>query len=158
MKNKIALAFMAVLAFACKKEEEKKPRPIDHAQWLIGTWGTSTSEGDLSETWIKENDSVFSGTAYFIKDEDTLHSETIALNQTGDNLVYTPIVKGQNEDRPVSFRLTSATANQLVFENPSHDYPQKIVYNKITKDSMVAEISGKQQEQASRQVYPMKRK
>lgn len=34
----------------------------------------------------------------------------------------------------------------MVFENPAHDYPNKIVYQKVGNDSLVAEIFGKKME------------
>jgi hypothetical protein len=54
--------------------------------------------------------------------------------------------------------MTKRTPIEMVFENPKHDYPQKITYRQITKDSMVATISGIQQGKPSSDSYPMKRR
>lgn len=152
------MAFAALALSACKKETEKQPGQIAKAEWLIGSWENKSEFGDLSENWTKVNDSTFQGTSYFIKGKDTLHSETVELSQKGDALIYSPNVKGQNGDLPVAFKMTSATANTLVFENPAHDFPQKISYKMITKDSIVAEISGKQGGKPASEAYPMGRK
>jgi len=45
----------------------------------------------------------------------------------------------------------------LVFENPKHDYPQKISYSQIIKDSIVIQISGIQQGKSSSTKYSMKK-
>jgi len=148
--------FIFVLA-ACNKKDSDKNDKIKSAVWLIGTWENNSDQGNLSETWKKENDSTFSGQAYFIKTDDTLHHESIVMKQTGEDLLYIPTVQGQNNGKPVTFKLTQATAKQLVFENPQHDYPQKIIYQQITKDSLVAKISGIQQGKPSSEEYPMKK-
>jgi hypothetical protein len=127
--------------------------------WLIGNWENKMDDGILSETWKKENDSTFSGTTYFIiNKKDTVHSETILLTQLNDELIYRPTVKGQNDDKPIDFIMTSDSENTFVFENPKHNYPQKIVYKKVNENSLVATISGMQQGKQSTESYPMKRK
>jgi hypothetical protein len=57
-------------------------------------------------------------------------------------MAYTVTVPDQNDAKPVRFEMTSITDKQVVFENPAHDYPNKIVYNKTAEDSLIAEISG----------------
>ncbi len=159
MKNTLSILFIIVILSSCGKSKIDAPRPIEKAEWLLGTWENASPDGKMTETWIRENDSVFSGQAFYITAKnDTLHSETIALNESDDILVYTPIVQGQNDGKPVSFKLTSSKSNQLTFENPAHDFPKKIVYTKITNDSIVAEISGIQQEKPSSEKFPLKRK
>ena len=70
-------------------------------------------------------------------------------------LTYTATIKGQNDDKAVAFNLTTATEKQLVFENGKHDYPKKISYTQISKDSLIAEISGMQQGKPSTEKYRM---
>jgi Domain of unknown function (DUF6265) len=105
----------------------------------------------------KKNDSTFSGRSNFIAGKDTLSSETISLEQNGGNIFFIPTVKGQNNEQPVKFLLTYSTMNQLVFENPEHDFPQKITYTQITKDSLLAEISGMMAGKQNSQKFPMTR-
>lgn len=151
---------MAALLLACNKSGKNKASkyaPIEKASWLVGNWENNSQQGNLSETWTKENDSVLKGTAYFIKKTDTLHFEAITLYQNGEDVHYSTSVKGQHNDKPVAYKLTSATATKWVFENHAHDYPKKIVYNKVTDDSLVAQLSGMQQGKPSAENYPMKR-
>jgi hypothetical protein len=146
---------------SCKDDSGKEKNKYDlikKVAWLEGTWENVSEQGNLSETWQKVNDSTYAGRGFFIKDKDTLHNESIELRQKGDIVSYNPTVQGQNNNRPVEFRMTSGTDNQLTFENAMHDYPKKIIYHKISKDSMVAEISGIQQGKSSVEKYPMKKK
>jgi hypothetical protein len=114
-------------------------------------------EGTLTESWKKLNDSTYVGSSYFIltNAKDTLHNETITLSQNDEDLIYSATVQGQNNDEPVSFKFNPSIENELVFENPTHDYPQKISYKKVSNIKLVATISGTQQGKSSQESYPM---
>lgn len=151
-------ALTALTVISCKKTERAEKTQIKLADWLIGNWENEMEQGTLLETWEKANDSTFNGKSYFIKDKDTLNNEVVMLTQKGDELFYIPTVIGQNNNEPVLFKMTKGSAKQLVFENPKHDFPQKIIYTQITKDSLVAEISGMENGKPASERYPMKRK
>lgn len=130
---------------------------IQKAEWLIGTWENKTQRGSIYETWTKARNNEFSGKSYSIKDKDTIVFENIRLVQEKNRLYYIPIVKNQNKSLPVRFVAKTISENQLVFENPQHDFPQIIAYTKITSDSLIAEISGTKNGQKRKQTFPMKR-
>ena len=147
-----------ILLISCNKSEKTETKKIHQMDWLIGTWENNSEQGNLSENWEQLNDSTFQGYTYFIKGKDTLHNESFVVNQTDDDVYYIPTVKGQNNDKPVTFKLTQFTEKQFTFENPTHDYPTKMVYNKITPDSIVVEISGVVDGVFSSEKYPLKKK
>jgi hypothetical protein len=171
MKKTIPLLYTVALTTAfisCQKKENTEtniqgPTPktfaqIEKANWLIGEWANTSKEGVLTETWTKENDSTFLGKTYFITGKDTAFTESIQLMQKEDQLLYIPTVSDQNKGKHVSFTLTTSSEKQLVFENKEHDFPQKITYNKISNDSIVAEIYGIKDGIESKESYPMKKK
>jgi hypothetical protein len=159
--NSFLLLISLLFSFvSCKNGNGKNKTyvEIEKVSWLIGNWENITEEGKLSETWEKKNDSTLVGESYFIRDKDTLHSERIELSQKEEELFYIPIVKGQNNNKPVTFKLTLATENEFTFENPTHDYPQKIVYKMVNASNILATISGKQQGKVTTEIYPMTKK
>jgi hypothetical protein len=161
MKPKtIVFAFVGIAGLiSCKNNSaESKYSKLKKMDWLVGTWENKMPEGLLKETWAKENDSTYSGNAYFINPKDTVHFESIKLVQTGEDIHYIATATGQNNDEPVEFKLTSEIESTFIFENPAHDYPQKITYKKINDKSLVATISGNQQGKPSSESYPMTRK
>lgn len=143
MFQKITLLILLAVAVSCQKKESVEKDKIKIADWLIGNWENKSPDGLLTENWQKVNDSTFSATSYFIKGKDTLHFEKIVLSQKGEKLTYSATVNGQNNDKSIDFPSTSETTTKLVFENPQHDYPQKITYTKGANNSLTAEISGK---------------
>ena len=158
MFQKITFILLLLTIVSCKNSEATEKDKIKTANWLIGNWENKSEQGTLSENWKITNDSTFSATSYFIKGKDTLHFETISLAQKGETLTYNALVKGQNNDKSVAFPSTILTPQQLVFENPTHDYPQKISYTKGQSNTVVIEISGVQQGKASSEKFVMVKK
>lgn len=131
---------------------------LEKAGWMIGTWENVSPEGSLTETWKKANDSVYNGRTCFTAGNDTLFTETIRLEEADGSFAYVTAVSNQNGGNPVRFDMTSITDDQIIFENPAHDFPQKITYNRINNDSLVAQISGKRKGKQAFETFPMKRR
>lgn len=164
----LSAALFCSLIFSCKKEntetetapaqtESKQYGQLEKNNWLIGSWGHTSPEGTLAEKWTKANDSVYKGESFFIIGKDTVFAEYIDLIEANGKLTYTVSVKGQNNEEPVPFEMTSSDENKTVFENPKHDFPNKITYTKINNDSLVAVISGMQKGKPATETFAMKR-
>ncbi|MFV8270935.1 DUF6265 family protein [Flavobacterium sp. GT2N3] len=153
----MTLILFVLAIVSCKKSDANEDKKIKAANWLLGNWENKSADGSLTENWVELNDSTFQAQSYYIKEKDTLHFESITLQQKGKYLTYNAAVKGQNNDQAVAFKLKTGTAKQLVFENLKHDYPQKISYTQITSDSLVAKISGIQQGKPSSEEFSMKK-
>lgn len=129
----------------------------DPSHWLLGTWVNLTPRGAVYESWTRQADGSLAGKSYAIKGADTLVFETVQLIREKDVLLYIPTVPNQNQGQPVRFTATKVSAEQLVFENAAHDFPQRISYTRIHQDSLVAEIAGMRNGQLRKQTFPMKR-
>lgn len=148
------LTIASICSISCKKS---KYTELEKAKWILGKWENVTPQGTLTETWERKNDSTFTGISYFMKDKDTIFSERISLEQTDDQLSYIPTVSEQNSGKPVTFVMISISDKQFIFENPKHDFPQKITYNLIKKDSIIAEISGTENGKNKSETFPLKK-
>ncbi len=127
----ILAAAIAIVFHACTL----KPKPmIQHPHFLPGLW-ESTGNIRLFEEWWIINDSNLAGRSFSNNGNDTLLLETMELKQTGGKWFYVALVAGQNESRAVSFTMTDA-ADAMVFENPDHDYPNRIIY-KLEADTLL---------------------
>lgn len=153
-KIAIILILISTLTSCIKSKQVSK---IVVADWLLGKWENNSADGNLLETWQKVNDSVYDGASYFIKGKDTLHFETMQLEQKGENLLYVSNIRGQNDDEPVTFKLSSSNEKQLVFENPKNNYPKKISYSQKTNNNLIIDISGIQQGKPSATSYSLKK-
>jgi hypothetical protein len=163
MRIKLGIALICTLSTcnnpkpASVHEPTGQPNKIAQASWLLGTWSSHFAERSNFETWTKFNDSTYLGRSYSIRKGDTVSSESIKLIQQGKSIHYIPTVQGQNNDTPVMFTLTSSDSKTLVFENPAHDFPQRIVYKTAPPDSLIAEISGLVNGEIRAQKFSMRR-
>ncbi|WP_297332935.1 DUF6265 family protein [Flavobacterium sp.] len=156
MKKSLLCISAFVLLISCKHDD--KYANIQKAVWLVGSWGNTSADETLTEIWQKLNDSVFAGQAFVINEEnDTVFFEHIRIEERKGELFYIVTVPDQNEGQAVPFKMTTINDSLIVFENPEHDYPQKIAYRKVNADSLVAEISGMPQGINQSEHFPMKR-
>jgi hypothetical protein len=155
MKKAILVLSLTLALTSCQKS--KNVSKIVGTDWLLGKWENKSDNGHLIETWTKVNDSLFVGESYFIKEKDTLHSEKIELKQKGENLFYISTIKGQNNDKPVTFKHNIEIEKQWIFENTKNEYPKKIIYKPFSKNHLLIEISGMQQEKPSSTKYSLKK-
>ncbi|MES2589627.1 MAG: DUF6265 family protein [Bacteroidota bacterium] len=141
-----------------KKEDAISKTELDKVCWMIGTWENKENGVTTTENWRNVDKKTLIGVSFSILKNDTISFESISIQEIDSKLYYIPLVKGQNDNKPVKFELQSSTEKQVVFVNLKHDFPQKITYNKITKDSLYAEIQGKIQGKERTIGFPLKRK
>jgi Domain of unknown function (DUF6265) len=162
--NKLSISLLTILLLSivsCNKYDAngniiKDYDELEKANWMLGEWEKTDSLGTLREIWERLDDSTFVGLSYYIQNKkDTLHMEQVELMQNGDHLIYSATIKGENNDSPIPFQMTKDEDSLLVFENPKHEYPQKIQYKLMKNGSLVALISGKQNGKNSSENYPM---
>lgn len=108
----------------------------------VGHWEQTDSSGTFIETWQKVNDTLYEGHGRMIIQKDTVFSEKIHLIFKDKKVQYVVLASGQNDDKEVSFEMTSFTKDRWIFENPKHDFPNKITYFSPTTDSLIATVEG----------------
>jgi Domain of unknown function (DUF6265) len=109
---------------------------------LEGKWIMKTKRGTIGEEWVKVSKDHLQNRGFYVKGIDTTVTERVALKHMKDGIFYISTVEDQNNRQPVSFKLTSAKKNIFVFENDAHDFPKRIVYEIIKRDSIHAYIDG----------------
>lgn len=98
--------------------------------WLTGTWEMAKPNGNSRlESWEKESRKALTGKGISVANGDSTVLETIALYIDHHQTWYVPVVSDQNEGQAVQFKLVSASAGHFIFENPEHDFPQRITYH-----------------------------
>ena len=68
-------------------------------------------------------------------------------------LAYIALPSGQAE---ATFPLASSGEREVVFENPEHDFPQRVIY-RLQGDRLLASIEGKDEGQARSIEFPFRR-
>jgi hypothetical protein len=115
---------------------------LDSLVWLVGTWQRQASHGTLYEKWTKVSDRTYEGDGFLVQNGDTTVTEYLRLEQFGEEVYYTARVP--HNTYPVPFKLVLVEGKRCVFENPDHDFPQRIVYTRLPDERLQARIEGLQ--------------
>ncbi len=154
----IVLSMILIMLNSCTQTGSQSENiNLDKLNFITGEWVGELGDGTVTENWVKSSDTVFSGQSYFMKGTDTLSRESITLRLQDTSIFYIPLVAGQNDNKPVVFRLTYLDSTKAVFENPEHDFPQKISYELKAGDSLIAVISGMHEGETQSVSFPMKK-
>lgn len=133
----ILLAIVTTVQAQTYTEREFKP-----LHGLAGLWKMETSRGAMYEEWKVTAADKLSGKSYRLNNADTVVLEQVELFLKDGSIVYSPIVRNQNNGQAVPFKLKENADNKYVFENKEHDFPQRIIYQLVSQDAMRARIEG----------------
>ena len=100
---------------------------VSKLSWMTGCWEVIQGSVVVEEQWTKPRGGIMLGVARTVKDDKVVTTEFLKIAPEGGVLVYTPRI-GNRE--PVPFKLLRISENEVVFENPTHDFPQRIIYRK----------------------------
>ena len=115
----------AVLVVAGTVGHAQKPALADLA-WLAGSW-TGASQGiEMEEHWTAPKGNSMVGLHRDVGKGRTLVFEFLRIEQRGDQIVYLSMPNGRSPATP--FPLKEMSGTRVVFENPTHDFPQRIIY------------------------------
>ncbi|HMQ70701.1 MAG TPA: DUF6265 family protein [Ignavibacteria bacterium] len=124
-------------------------------EWLKGQWEGIMGSGLYHEEWYSDDENNLTGRAYLIKSGEITNNEILKIHLTGNDVFYTADVS-HNPD-PVSFKLTEFSDRIFVFENPEHDFPQKIKYEIISENNFIASVEAVNEGKTRKLVYDLKR-
>lgn len=149
------LSLFAFSAIAQQPEPKKKAVPVKE---LTGTWIMEKKNGVIiGETWIAKDNNHIMGKSYLIKNGDTTILETVDLVKEGDDIFYIPVAYGQNDDKPVRFKLVAVDSTAYVFENPEHDFPKRVVYDFTGSDALHAYVDDRTENKRQHFYYKKKK-
>jgi hypothetical protein len=110
--------------------------------FLSGAWVHVTDDGRVEEHWIPPSAGSMLGMNRTISGGETVFYETLRVDVDGDRVLYVAWPKGAK--RPTSFVLVDADIGKVVFENPKHDFPQRIVYELEGSDRLHIRLEGEE--------------
>lgn len=105
--------------------------------WLSGRWCTTQGEERIEEIWLAPHGNTLLGLSRTMNAERTVAFEYLRIVDDGV-LQYIAQPGGRP---PTAFRLSAGGEQWLRFENPAHDFPQRIEYRR-DGDNLHAEIAG----------------
>lgn len=145
-------------AVACSRTPQATPAPgpapagssspqsaarsrLSDLAFMAGCWrGLARSGTTIEEFYTTPSSNLIVGATRYVRDGRAVDFEFTRIDQTDSGAVITPHPKGV---RSVSFAPKVIERNRAVWENPSHDFPQRILYARVADDTLVARIEGR---------------
>lgn len=136
-RARAAAAVAAFSLFAVGDVFAQGKPTIDDLAFLAGCWEGDLGDGTvIRETYTAPRGGSMLGNSQVAGGGKTHFFEFIQLAQTDAGVAYKP---SPNAKDSVAFPLAKLTGTAVVFENPSHDFPQRIAYT-LEGDKLTARI------------------
>lgn len=144
----VSLCILALPVFAAPSCND-----LSSFTWLTGSWysinGATSGEESKSvrESWQRVSVSTFEGSTVSTRTAPggvvSEYAEHLRLVQMLDGVFY--LAKVPENQMPVPFKAVSCHTHDVRFENPSHDFPQRLHYrlNGTTLSIRVENLEGK---------------
>jgi Domain of unknown function (DUF6265) len=117
---------------------------FDKVSWFSGCWIGDVEDAKYEECWTSPLGNFMQGSGRIFKGDKILMREHMTIEKEGDDLVAYILGYGEKltpeKQGTIGFKLVKSSKNEAVFENPKHDYPQRIVYSKNGKNGLIARI------------------
>lgn len=113
---------------------------IERLEWISGCWVLDDGKERTEETWMKPAGQSMVGMSRTVAGGKTVHTEYVQIREANGQIAY--IVALGMGAKPTVFKMIKSSDNEVVFENPEHDFPQRIIYRRESADALFARIEG----------------
>jgi len=132
---------IGIFAIALAPLDASQPPQGTVAQlgWIAGCWTRTLPDGVNEEHWMKPAGGSMLGMSRTVRGNRTTEFEFLRIANVNGALAYIAKPSGQAE---ATFPVTTLTEHEVVFENPMHDFPQRVIYRRNDDGSVTARIEG----------------
>jgi hypothetical protein len=131
------------------------PARIADFGFMAGCWQGGDAQSSMEEVWMRPAGGSMMGTSRVLAGGKTVFSEFVEVAEKPAGLVMT-VALGIGKPG-VPFTRIAAGPDEVVFENPAHDFPQRIRYRRQSETAVLARIEGVEKGQAKGEDYPFKK-
>lgn len=111
---------------------------VDLPGWMAGAWATQAAGRWAEEYWTPPRGGIMIGAGITGQGDAADFFEHMRIMADPDGwLAFFGMPRGAPA---VAFRLVRSGSSEAVFENPTHDYPQRIAYRR-EREMLVATVS-----------------
>ncbi|MDL2357521.1 MAG: DUF6265 family protein [Pseudomonadota bacterium] len=148
---------MAALAACCAHASAyaQNASGLDRIAWLAGCWTREAAEPGTQEHWMAPAAGTMLGIGRTVKAGKTIEFEFMRIHLAADGkLLFTALPSGQQEATFTQIRIGET---EVAFENPAHDFPQRVIYRLQDKTRLLASIEGTRKGAMRTIEFPMRR-
>jgi hypothetical protein len=149
----ILLAAVLVLLGPSAGRAQDAPT-VAQVGWIAGCWEQSVGARLIEEQWMRPRAGLMLGVSRTVVGDSLREYEQVALFERGGHLVYAATPARQ---APAEFASIAVSDSAVTFENPTHDFPQRIIYRRRGADSLLARVEGMHGGQLRGSDFPYRR-
>ena len=149
-----ALAAVCLASVAATAADAPAVRVADFA-FMAGCWQGTDAQSTTEESWMRPGGGTMMGTSRVLAGGKVVFSEFVEVAEKPSGLVMTVALGIGTPGVPVT--RIAAGPDEVVFENPAHDFPQRIRYRRLSDTSVVARIEGVEKGLAKGEDYPFRK-
>ena len=123
---------------------------IKDVAWITGCWETTRNGRHITEQWMPPEGGTMMGMARTVASGKTSAWEFLIIREGTRGLDYVGKPSGQAE---ATFTAAHVSGSEVAFENPAHDFPQRIIYRR-SGDALTAITEGPSNGQVRRIEFP----
>lgn len=113
---------------------------LERLSWLSGCWASLDGERGSEEIWTSPAGGTLFGISRTVREGRTVAWELLQIRQEPDGDIV--LVARPSNQPEASFRLIDQDAFRVVFENPDHDFPQRVLYTRDAEGRLIGRIEG----------------
>ena len=130
------------------------PMGVQRLGWMAGCWELRAGSRIIHEQWMAPLGGMMLGMSRTVVRDTAREFEQLRVENRGGQASYVAHPSGQAE---TAFAAATLTDTLVVFSNPAHDFPQRILYRARGADSLLARIEGDQNGKTRGINFPMRR-
>ena len=155
-----ALLALCVIAGAGRAADPEPAAPaaapmrIEQLDWMAGCWSYQAGKRLVEEQWMVPRGGSMLGMSRTTESGATREWEAMRIEERDGILVFTARPSGQSG---ASFRAIEIGERRIVFANPQHDFPQRVLYTLRDDGRLVGRVEGEREGQTRGIDYPYDR-
>ncbi|MDP1861201.1 MAG: DUF6265 family protein [Gemmatimonadaceae bacterium] len=132
----------------------KLPNAVARLYWMAGCWEMRTPTRVTHEQWMSPLGGMMLGMSRTVVRDVAREFEALRVESRDGAATYIAQPAGQSS---TAFRASDVSDSAVVFSNPAHDFPKRIIYARAGADSLIARIEGERGDRVRGMDLPMKR-
>ena len=149
-----ALLVSAMLSPVVESQSAPAATPMQLLSRMAGCWRQEAASGTtIDEMWMAPAGGMMLGTSRTSGKERVVGYEFMRIQADASGVTFVASLPKQPD---TAFRMIRIDAQEVVFENPQHDFPQRVIY-RIAGEMLTGRIEGTQNGKARSVDYPMRR-
>lgn len=145
--------FLTLVCIAAPAQTAKPT--LNDLSWLTGCWEANLRGREVNEQWMKPGGGIMLGMARTVSQGKAAEFEFTQIREDKDGSIY--YVAKPSGQAEALFKMIKLQNKEVVFENPQHDFPQRIIYRLQPDGSLFARVEATDKGQLRGIDYPYKR-